>query len=408
MKLPILLLALLLAGLFLPGGCTQTLTQPRLDGTVPIVRVRVFEDLTDATLTASHPPTVTVSSSSIVRRLNIAAGAPVSITYAGGSWKIGNADVGAGVLTLVPAYDGTVQINGIAHRGQYRLVPTSGNRFDVVNDVDIDGYLKSVVSKELYARWHPETYRAQAIVARTYALYESKTAPAGRHFDLHPDQRSQVYGGLAAETAKSREAVESTAGIVVAAGPPGQEKIFKAYFSSACGGISQSATDAFGDRPNPVFREQSDHGLCSASPRYNWGPIVLSKAEVTRRLKAWGKTRGHPIQSLGTLERVDIETNPLGRPVRFYLTDSGGTRFMLRSEEMRHGINMAANDDKTLPSSFFKIINDPTHIHFVEGHGHGHGVGLCQWGAQRRAELGTRHEDIVLAAYPGSILVRAY
>jgi stage II sporulation protein D len=409
MKLPILALGALLGLLFLPGGCTQTLTQPQLDGRTPMVRVRIVEAAPDATLTASHPPTVSVSSNNTLRRLNVAPGTPVRVALAGNSWRIGNADVGHGILTIDPAYDGTVAINGSAYRGRYRLVPTSDGRFDVVNDVDIDSYLKSVVSKELYARWHPETYRAQAIIARTYALYESKTTNEGKHFDLHADQRSQVYGGINAETDKSREAVEATAGVVVAAGRQGQERIFKAYFSSACGGVSQTATDAFGDRPNAVFREQSDQGLCSGSPKYNWGPVVLPKAEVTRRLKAWGKAKGNPVQSMKMLSRIDIEPNPLGRPVRFYLTDSSETRFMLRSEEMRHSMNFAApNDATSLPSSFFKIVNDPANIHFVEGHGHGHGVGMCQWASQRRAEQGMRHEDIVLVAYPGSVLVRAY
>ena len=76
-------------------------------------------------------------------------------------------------------------------------------------------------------------------------------------------------------------------------------------------------------------------------------------------------------------------------------------------EEMRFATNTDAGE-RVLPSSFFKIVNDPQNIQFVEGHGHGHGVGMCQWAAQRRAELGMRHEDIVIAAYPGSVLVRAY
>lgn len=401
---------LLLGLLLLPLGCTQTLTQPKLDGSVPIVRVRILENLNQATISASQPPIVTVSQNPARRRINMSSGAPVSITYTGGSWRLGDIALGGGELTLVPAYDGTLQVNGAAYHGQYRFVPTGANQFDVVNDVDVDDYLKSVVSKELYARWHEQTYRAQAIVARTYALYEARTAPAGRHFDLYPDERSQVYGGIDAETDKSRQAVVETAGVVAAAGPNGNQRIFKAYFSSSCGGISQSATDAFGDRPNPVFHEQSDQGLCSASPRYNWGPIVLSKAEVTRRVKLWGKTKGNPVQSMNQLARIDIDTNSLGRPVRFYLSDASGTRFMLRSEEMRNALNTDGGNDKTAYffSAFFKVVNDTNTIHFVEGHGHGHGVGLCQWAAQRRAELGMRHEDIVLSAYPGASLVRAY
>src|SRR4029453_17087778 len=97
-----------------------------------------------------------------------------------------------------------------------RFVPGGNGSFDVVNDVDIDGYLKSVVSKELLRHWHDEAYRAQAIVARTYALYEVAGSEGRGRWDLNDDVRSQVYGGITAESAKSRDAVDATAGVVLA------------------------------------------------------------------------------------------------------------------------------------------------------------------------------------------------
>lgn len=409
MKLSFSWLWLLLLLLGLPGGCAQDLSQPRLDGGTPLVRVRLLDRVEQVTLTATHAPTVVASSDGVRRRLNVASNTPVRITLAGQSWKIGNADAGQGELTIVPAYDGTVSINGKAYRGQYRLVQRDGGQFDLVNDVDIDGYLKSVVSKELYSHWDVETYRAQAIVARTYALYEARTSSLAKHFDLFDDQRSQVYGGMAAETAKSQAAVDHTAGIVLAYGPRGHERIFKAYFSSTCGGISQSAADAFGDPWSEPLSDHVDQGLCSNAPRFNWGPITIPRTELTRRIRLWGERRQNPVARIGMVARIDSEPNRWGRPVRFYLTDDRGVRFMLRSEELRHAANTDASDDKTrLPSSFFKVIADERDIRFVEGHGHGHGVGMCQWGAQRRSEMGMPHEDIALSAYPGAVLVRAY
>src|SRR6185437_1537535 len=76
--------------------------------------------------------------------------------------------------------------------------------FDVINDVDVDGYLMSVVPREMFPQWPLEAYKAQAIVARTYALYVARTAPMGTNFDLFADTRSQVYGGIHDESAKSR------------------------------------------------------------------------------------------------------------------------------------------------------------------------------------------------------------
>jgi len=402
-------LGLLLLLLAVPAGCSSDLSQPRLDGAVPLVRVRLLEGVDHVTLTATHPPVVMASSDQVQRRLNVSSGTRVRIALVNDTWKIGNVDAGQGELAIIPAYDGTVSINDKAYRGRYRLVPRGGGRFDVVNDVDIDGYLKSVVSKELYSHWDIETYRAQAIVARTYALYEARTASISDHFDLFDDQRSQVYGGIAAETRKSQTAVDDTAGIVLAYGPRGHERIFKAYFSSTCGGISQSAADAFGDRWIEPLTDQVDQGLCSSAPKFNWGPVVIPRDELTRRIRLWGERRQHPVVRMGKLVRIDSEPNRWGRPVRFYLTDDRGVRYMLRSEELRHAVNTDAPDDSTrLPSSFVKPLTDGEMIRFIEGHGHGHGVGMCQWAAERRARMGMRHEDIVLLAYPGAILVRAY
>ena len=106
---------------------------------------------------------------------------------------------------------------------------------------------------------------------------------------------------------------------------------------------------------------------------------------------------------------VDIQAaNHWGRPTRFVVTDTRGAKYSWTGEEIRWAVNTDAQAGTTLYSSFFKLINEPDKVKFVEGHGWGHGVGMCQWCAQRRAESGMRHEDIVLAAFQRSKLVRAY
>ena len=101
--------------------------------------------------------------------------------------------------------------------------------------------------------------------------------------------------------AKSRRAVEDTAGIVVAYGPPGEEKIFKTYFSACCGGITQSAADAFGEAYVVPLSDQDVQGLCRQAPRFNWGPIEISKAELTRRLRLYGQRRDRGVRSMAEL-----------------------------------------------------------------------------------------------------------
>jgi SpoIID/LytB domain protein len=112
---------------------------------------------------------------------------------------------------------------------------------------------------------------------------------------------------------------------------------------------------------------------------------------------------------MGELTRLDISAyNSLGRPVRFVVTDARGAKFEFTGEEIRKAVNTDSTDTTKLLSSFFRIDNEPAAIGFVDGHGAGHGVGMCQWTAQRRAEMGMRFDSIVLTAYPGTILMQVY
>jgi stage II sporulation protein D len=394
------------------GGETPNAASPAPEA--PIVRVRLLAASESVTLRATATPTVKTASESRPLRLNIAPGSAATLALTKAGWTIGGVKVpGQGELSLWQSQEGSVSIGERAYRGCFRFIPTGDNTFDLVNDVDIDSYLKGVLARELFRTWNEETYRAQAIVARTYALYQARTADPSRHFDLYSDQRSQVYGGIQDESGKSRRAVEDTAGIVVAYGPPGQERIFKTYFSACCGGITQSAADAFGEAYVVPLSDQDVQGLCRQAPRFNWGPVEISKAELTRRLRLYGQRRDRGERSMAELSRLEIQSgNRFNRPIRFVAIDANGTRYSLLGEELRNAINSFATKEQPqkLNSSFVKVINEPASdlIRFVEGHGHGHGVGMCQWCSQTRAEAGMQHEDIVLSAFPRAKLVRAY
>ncbi len=400
-----LCVSILIALLLCPLGCSSDPSSNKSTANPQIVRVRIFESLESAAVLADRP-VVRIGATPI--GVSFAPGPAVRVAYGANGWIVGNQQLPPGDLVLQPTRLGGVIVNNQAYRGQMRFVSTGNGRFDVVNAVDIDDYLKGVVAKEMLAGWADEAYRAQAIVARTYALFEARTAPAGRAWDLLPDQRSQVYGGIAGESDKARRAVDATSGIVVAYGPPGQEKIFKAYFSSCCGGIGQNPSDGLNEPFHPAMVEQNVGQLCAASPRFNWGPIVVSKTELTRRFRVFGKTRDRAEQNLTGVARIErAAVNRYGRPVRFTITDTNGTKYSLTGEELRWAVNSDAPKDQILYSSFIEPADQGANFKFT-GHGFGHGVGLCQWCTQTRALQGMRHEDIVLQAYPGSKLVRAY
>lgn len=427
-------LSLPTAFLILPAillvGCSTTLNRNVAATNPPIIRVRLLMSIDQLVVTASQPPVYRTESDPTPRVLGLPKGTPIQVSLTPAGWRVGSTILGSGTLTIQPAAEGSVTIAPVlaaptdkpsgprAYRGLYRFVPVAPTKFDVVNDVDIEGYLAGVLPRELLKPWHEETYKAQAIIARTYALYEKGMYGSGRYWDVFDDERSQVYGGMGDETDKSRMAVNQTQGVVVAYGADGQSPhIFKAYFSSCCGGVSQSASDAFGEPFSEPLQEQNNHAICNAAPKFNWGPVVIDKQELTRRIRAWGAYKKRPEKDMGPIKEVVLQqVNAFGRPTRFAITDAKNLSYSLQAEEFRSACNWDAKNPAvtkgktpaTLYSSFVKVITDADSIRFVEGHGWGHGVGMCQWCSERRAEEGMRHEDIVLAAYPRSQLVRAY
>ena len=403
-------LCLAALALLWPLGCGRKERRGRsLDG-VPLVRVRLMQDQQQVTLTAASGTPTAWPDSSRSRPVHLPSGAAVPVELTGAGWRIGDQALGSfDELTLQPDGDGSLAVNGTAYRGRFRLVPAASGdgKFDVVNDVRLDDYLKRVVTKELLWNWHDEAYKAQAIVARTYALYVWAQSAGRGTYDLNDDVRSQVYGGIPAESAKSRRAVESTLGVVLAHPTPEGRRVFKAYFSSCCGGISQSARDAFNEPDIAPLSARYVGPLCSQSPHFNWGPVVVGKSELTRRFRTWGQTRDHPLKQMADLVAIDVwKPNEFGRPGRFVVTDARGTTYALTAEEIRWAAN--AGGSTLLKSGFFRPVDEGNAIRFAEGHGLGHGVGMCQWCAESLAEEGLRGEDIALKSFPTTKLVRAY
>jgi stage II sporulation protein D len=395
---------------FWPAGCSHNTVHYVAQPGAPTVRVLLLENVQQVDVSATVPPFVRLAGESTSQQLGLSSGTPTPISLTPSGWQIGGAQLGGGEMILEPAADGSVRVGKHTYHGRFLLVPVSPGHFHVINEVDLEGYLCGVLRSELFPSWRDEAYKAQAIVARTYAMYEARVEGPSRGFDLYSDTRSQVYGGIEAETPRSISATQATAGVVVAWGPAGRETIFKAYFSSCCGGVAQSAFDAFGDPDIQPLSGQLRGPVCTESPKFNWGPIQIPRLEVTRRLRVWGTNRKQPLKDMGLVTQMEVQSmSPYGRPTRFRVSDERGYRYSIRAEDFREAVNTDAGSRGTkIYSSNFKPVIAGDNLVFTEGHGYGHGVGMCQWCAQHEAVSGWSSEQIVLSAYPGARLVRAY
>jgi stage II sporulation protein D len=167
--------------------------------------------------------------------------------------------------------------NGLSN-GAYRgrlVLSRDGRAVLVVNSIGLEQYLYGVVPSEMPASWPAEALKAQAVVARSYALRSRRpTAP----YDVFSDVRSQVYRGLAAETAASNAAVNGTRRRVVTAGG----EIAQTFFSSTSGGTTASNEEAFGGAPISYLRSVDDP-YDDLSPYHTW-QARFTKASAAKKL----------------------------------------------------------------------------------------------------------------------------
>jgi len=385
----------------------------------PAIRVRIAKDKNRVQFSGPSRLRITLTRATPSDNAGWTLPTPVTVTRQPGRFLIQPAGEAAfawakPVIAIEPTSRTKIRVDGVPYPHRLILHANSDkngstDRFDIVNHLPMEDYLPGVLQKELYKSWSPAAFRAQAIAARSYAISHS-AHNRKRHFDLESTTASQAYAGATAHR-RARKAVQQTQGIVLTY----QNHILPAYYSSCCGGIGQSAADAFPTAPNiPPLRGRNHGGWCAASHYFRWGPIKRNRTQLTQRLATWGQSRQHPIAALKDLVEISVaKHNPNGRPIRFTVADTSGQLFALTPESFRIACNYESPNlpqlpkGATLKSSHVNIQINGQEVLFT-GRGYGHGVGMCQWGAQGMAQRGYDEATILGFYYPGAILKRAY
>jgi len=413
-------LACLLALAALPGGgCRERARSPlelpdhaRAGVKVRDVRVLIVEAAGEFQIRINGPYEIRSPSTGVLAEGETLPWTKVSRTT--GDFAIGDRRWTTAVIEIAPRGNTAIHVSRLqggvwsgplAYPGVIRCLRRSSTTMDVLNLVDIEQYVAGVIACELYASFHPEAYRAQAVAARTYALYQmAKQAKAD--YDVKATQASQVYGGIPTGPAgrKAYEAVNHTRGIVCTWSSPTGERIFCTYYSAACGGRTQAASHVFNMKDIPPLAGGVLCEYCreaeGKSQAYRWPATSIEKAELTRRLAA----RYGNVRSIGAIDRVEVASQTEGgRLANLRVIGRGGRQVTLKAEEFRLAVGTRA-----MRSTNCTIVNAPGKVEFTNGKGSGHAVGLCQWGMEGQAKLGRKAGQILRFYYPGCHLTRAY
>ena len=258
-----------------------------------------------------------------------------------------------------------------------------GKGFSVINRVDLEEYVKGVVPSEVSSTWHPEMLKAQAVAARTYALYQQMLS-ATREYDVAATVQDQVYRGKQGIDVGILRAVEETRGLVVTyLGAP-----IYAAFSSTAAGLTEDAMNVWSKEYPYLKGVECPFDL--ASPYYQWkSSFKIDTLEQNLR------QQGFPVGTIATITPLAFSRG--GRVAKLRVLHSGG-ELVLRGEELRKAVGYTI-----IPSTQFAIESIGQDV-VLSGFGAGHAVGMCQWGAKELAELGYPFSTILQYYYPGTEL----
>ncbi len=271
---------------------------------------------------------------------------------------------------------GLVRYQGATYRGALRF-EAIGDRILVVNVVDLEQYLRGVVPAEMQPSWPLEALKAQAIAARTYALYSLDDA---QRYDICATTNCQVYRGVAGEHPRSDEAILATTGQVLM----WNGAVVRAYYHSDSGGTTASAAEVWG-QDEPYLQSRSDTGV--TSPHRPW-TVRMSPGVLARALAREGVAIGTPS------DFEILATSRSGRASRVAFTGSAGS-VTLSGNTLNRVLRGAG-----LKSTLIERVGPLE----VRGNGWGHGVGMSQWGARSRALQGQGAAQILAHYYSGAII----
>ncbi len=274
------------------------------------------------------------------------------------------------------------------------IQPTSTNKSDLIATIDIEDYLRGVLPMEMPPSWPEEALKAQAIAARTFALFrKAERERAKASFHLESTVMDQVFRHGAelsqAHQAKIESAVNETKGIVLR---DRRSKPFAAYFHADCGGQTEIASRVWGSGAG------TGQAVDSSCPTRSVWQAKLSKEEIGRRI-AESDEKSVRFAKLKLASLTPLTKTESGRVDLMQAVWSDGSLSKVSGHEFRMAVG-----HEVIKSTRFEIASEtPTEIQF-KGSGFGHGVGLCQWGARHMAASGKTHEQILAHYYPAAAI----
>ena len=351
-------------------------------------------------------------------------------------------------------------------KGALKLIP-EGDKVRAINSVNLEDYLKSVISSEMSATSSPDLLKAHAVISRSWLLaqieksnllknansnYQTSTETEDEiirwydredhdTFDVCADDHCQRYQGITKiHSEKVLQAVEETFGEVLIS----EDKICDARFSKSCGGLSENFENVwepvrhkyltkvvdseYGDTTCVDLRLEDEaelwirnkpHAFCNTTDKKVLSQVLPDFDQSTTDFYRWKVEYSQKEISALLKKRSDIDFGEIikleaikrghsSRIIKLKITGTKKTLTIGKELVIRKWLS-----ESHLYSSAFVIdhldIKNGIPIKFVlTGAGWGHGVGLCQIGAAVMGEKGYSYQQILNHYFKGAELKKLY
>jgi len=241
-----------------------------------------------------------------------------------------------------------------------------------IKNIELEDYIVGVVAGEMPASFNEEALKAQAIAARTYAMYKMKNSNGT--YDLVTDKTNQVY--ITEDKMKSlwqenfdyyfekiKKAVYDTKDLIMTYNG---DIILSLYFARS-NGKTEDAIAVFGSNEEYLKSVESpEENLTSG--------VTISKDKFCNKLNI-------------SCDAINISNVLKSSSGRINSLNINGKTF--KGTEIRTLFDLKSTDFDISIGSEIKFVTK----------GYGHGVGMSQYGANKLAQNGKNYEEILKHYY---------
>jgi stage II sporulation protein D len=313
------------------------------------------------------------------------------------------------IISFIPDGQGAhFFLNKKKYNGTLKIIQQDSLNIYLVNELDVETYLKGVVPAEIFTNQEilTEAVKAQAVCARSYVLKKMEQNVT-RHFHVYADVRDQAYGGQGIRTALGDLAVTQTSGSILMYGTD----VADIYYHASCGGVLECAENVWPGRTKIYLQTHQDvMGKQFAdieSPYFRWKEERTITQLDSLFFHNFGVTYLHNsvTDTVNIPLTIEVQERYHSGRVKKLVVEYGTVKQELSNYKIRSFLGWPPG--KLLKSTLINFTATDSSL-IINGAGNGHGVGMCQFGAMFKAKNGLQYYHILQSYFPGTTLKKIY